>query len=89
MTTVPSGESIKLALVVVMFIGAANQDATREQRNRLRDEAIPPLRDPSLTPGQAWEKAVRTAAAIMGPAWSPSGEWDEWITALIGEGASS
>jgi hypothetical protein len=87
--TTPSAGAIKRALVVVMFVGAANQDATQEQRARLRDEALPPLKDEALTPGQAYEKTVRTTAAIMGPDWRPTGVWDEWITALLDEAATS
>lgn len=87
--TTPTAGAISRALLVVMFIGAANQDATPEQRARLRGEALPPLKDETLTAAQAYEKTVRTAAAIMGPDWRPRGEWDEWITALLREAATS
>lgn len=84
-----SAAAIRRSLAVVMFVGAANADATREQRSRLRDEALPPLKDEALTPGQAYEKTIRITAAIMGPDWRPNGEWEDWILALIGEGAPS
>lgn len=89
MTTTPSADSIRRALAVVMFVGAANADATREQRNQLRDQALPPLKDSSLTPSQAYEKTVRRTAAIMGPAWRPNGEWEDWLLALLDEAATS
>lgn len=89
MTTTPSADSIRRALAVVMFVGVANSDATREQRHRLRDEALPPLKDPALTPAQAYEKTVRRTAAIMGPAWRPNGEWEDWLLAMVAEGAGS
>lgn len=89
MTTTPSADSIRRALTVVMFVGAANADATIEQRARLRDEALPPLKDDALTPGEAYRKTVTTAAAIMGPAWRPKGEWETWLLALLDEAAAS
>lgn len=89
MTTTPSADSIRRALAVVMFVGAANADATIEQRTRLRNEALPPLKDDALTPGEAYQKTVTTTAAIMGPTWRPKGEREDWLLALLDEAAAS
>lgn len=70
------------ALVVVMFVGAANADATPEQREQLK-EAITPLRDQDLTASEAYKAVVYGVADVMGPHWRPRGEWEEWITALL------
>lgn len=70
------------ALTVVMFVGAANADASPDQRALLKD-AIKPLRDDSLTPSEAYVAVVLGTAEVMGPDWRPTGQWDEWITALL------
>lgn len=81
-----SSQAVGAAMAVVMFVGAANDDAGPEQRARLR-EAIKPLEDESLTASQAYETVMRQTVEIMGPDWRPSGEWDEWITALLADGS--
>lgn len=80
-----SVDPIRRAMVVLMFVGAANADATPEQRARLRDEVLPPLRDESIPARDAYVRAARVVVDVMGPEWRPAGEWDEWITALLGE----
>lgn len=75
--------SIAPALLVVMFVGAANADATPEQRERLRT-TVSFLRDRSLTASEAYVKAVKHTAEVMGPDWRPKGEWDETITNILG-----
>jgi hypothetical protein len=72
------------ALTVVMFVGAANSDATPEQRTQLKD-AIAPLSDKSIPASDAYAQVIRRTADVMGPEWRPSGEWAEWITALLEE----
>lgn len=72
-----------LGLLVVMFIGAANADATNEQRARLRDEVLPVLGDQDTPPRQAMANAVLLTGEIMGSKWRPKGEWEEWITNLL------
>lgn len=79
---------LKSPMLVVMFIGAANADATPQQRLRLKAEALPPLRDETLTAAEAYVRAVKTTAEIMGSDWRPTGEWDETITAILGWGRS-
>lgn len=76
---------MRAALLVLAFIGSATSEATPEQRDRLRHETLPPLYDETLPASEAYEKAIRTTAEIMGTDWRPKGEWDSWITALLEE----
>lgn len=75
--------TMQTAFLVVLFIGAANKDATLEQRGRLRDEALPILKD-TPDPREAMAGAVLKTSEIMGPEWRPEGEWDEAITNVLG-----
>jgi hypothetical protein len=75
--------SIQTGFLVVLFIGAANKDATPEQRARLKTEALPILRD-TPDPKEAMASAVLKTAEVMGPEWRPAGEWDEAITNVLG-----
>lgn len=77
--------SVASGLLVTLFIGAANADASADQCGRLRDEVLPILRDPDTPPRQAMVDAVRHAAVVMGPDWRPTGEWDGWVTAILDE----
>jgi hypothetical protein len=70
-------------MLVVLFIGAANKDATPEQRERLKEEALPVLRD-TPDPREAMAAACLKTADIMGSDWRPAGEWDEAITNVLG-----
>ena len=71
------------ALLVVMFVGAANKDASPEQRARLKHEALPLLRD-TPDPREAMVNVVLKTAEVMGEDWRPTGEWDEAITNILG-----
>lgn len=71
-------------LLVVLYVGAANADATAQQRARLKAEVLPTIKDPQTPPSEAMAQAVRLTAQIMGPDWQPKGEWDDWITSLLG-----
>lgn len=75
-------QALSKALLVVMFVGAANADATPAQREQLKD-AIDPLRDQTLTASEAYKAVVYGTADVMGPTWRPRGEWEAWITALL------
>lgn len=83
-----NADAIRRAMIVVLFVGAATSDASPEQRERLKAEALPPLYDKALKPGNAYKACVLATAAVMGPDWRPRGEWDEWIVALL-DGAGS
>lgn len=76
---------MKAALMVIAVVGAANSEATEEQRDRLREEALPPLSDKSLPASEAYAAVVRKTGEIMGPGWRPKGEWDDWLVALLSE----
>lgn len=61
------------ALAFTMYLGAANWDATPDQRVRLRAAVLPLLPQYKIDGDTGpVEGAVR---AVMGPQWSPSGEW--------------
>lgn len=75
-------DAMGAALTVVMFVGAANADATPAQREQLKT-AIEPFKDKDLTASEAYAAVIRGTADIMGPAWRPRGEWDAWITRLL------
>jgi hypothetical protein len=80
---VDAGE-IGRALTMVAFIGCALKDGDAGQRARLRDEALPMLRDTS-NPMQ-W--VVERVFDIMGPEWNPvaTGDgWGEWLEKLLAE----
>lgn len=80
-----SETGFQVGLLVVLFIGAANADATLAQRRRLKDEVLPILGDRATPPRQAMVDAVRHTAVVMGPNWRPTGEWDTWITSILEE----
>lgn len=69
-----SGEALSRALAFVMFAGAAKEDATPDQRDRLR-KVIPPLLD-HYKAGRIQEDDVRRAIRkIMGQDWRPGPKW--------------
>jgi len=80
-------EAMRRAMIVIAFVGAAAADATPAQRSLLRDDALPPLRDPELSAAQAYEKTLRTTGRIMGKDWRPAGEWEDWLLSLLGDPA--
>jgi hypothetical protein len=75
--------SFQTGFLVVLFVGAANKDATPEQRTRIKEEALPILRD-TPDPRDAMATTVLKIAEIMGEEWRPEGEWDEAITNVLG-----
>lgn len=83
MTTPPiSTGAIARAMVLLTWVGAANHDATPEQRAQLR-EVIRVLRDDSVPTAKAYEQVIRETAAVMGPDWRPTGEWAAQIESLM------
>jgi len=72
-------DALGSAMSVVLFIGSANAMATPEQRQRMKDEALPPLHDKSLSASQAYRAAMEKTIEIMGPDWVPG---DEWLTVI-------
>jgi hypothetical protein len=81
----PEIVGIGSALVLVMFVAAANDDATDEQRARLK-KCLAPLKDEALTASESYVAVIRGTARIMGPTWRPQGEWADWIDRLLEEG---
>lgn len=68
-------------LMIVMLFAAAQADADAAQRIRLRDEGVPMLRDHSNP--LVW--VVEKVLAIMGPEWTPTGEYGAYIDKLIAD----
>jgi hypothetical protein len=66
------------ALAFTTYVGAANWDATPEQRAALRDQVVPLLK---AFKEDGKEEAVFTAIRhVMGAAWRPSGDWAETLS---------
>lgn len=70
-----------------LYIGAAHNDATPDQRELLRAK-LPPYLDRIRNDDPAvWKPAVedllKAVNAVMGPDWGPTGEFDEWIRKLL------
>lgn len=85
MAGAPSLGVIQASLLVLHFIGAANAGASEEQRERLRTEVLPLMKDESLTASEAYKAACEKAQEIRGADWEPEGEWAVAINALLGE----
>lgn len=77
-------EAVRRALLAVMFIGAASNDATPAQRLALQEEVLPVLQNPHFNAGDAMAQAILDTQSVMGAPWKPTGEWDDWILALLG-----
>lgn len=67
-------------LALVMFIGAARADADPAQRDRLKAEIPPLLKE--YRRGDSPETVLLRVVEIMGPQWQPTGEWATWINGL-------
>lgn len=76
-------EAMHRMLVLLALFGAARKDATPEQVDRLKAQALPMLRDHS-NPLQ-W--VVEKVFEIMGPGWDPlaTHEFGPWLTQLLAE----
>jgi hypothetical protein len=72
--------SLADGLAFTLWVGAANADATPEQRRRIQD-SIPIALEHYVVDGD--EMPVRTIIQIvMGPDWKPTGEWADFIASL-------
>lgn len=75
--------SFTSSLALTLYVGAANHDATPEQRQRLRETVMPEMRQVYAPTGD--ESTVRAAVLeVMGADWAPSGDWKRQIDALEG-----
>lgn len=72
-------------LAVTLFVASAMRTATPEQRERIRAEALPPLKDRSLTASEAYRATLTRTLEIMGPDWDLDAETRAWIKAFIGD----
>lgn len=73
-----TGVNLVPHLTVLMVFGAARADATPEQLERLRNEALPAMRDHSVS----YRDVVGLVFSIMGPRWAPDDEWLAQVQAL-------
>lgn len=77
-------------LSFTLYVGAANADATPDQRDQLRERLGPllPLIK-SSNPG-VWRPAaadiLNAIGEVMGPDWRPRDEWNDQIKLLLTEG---
>lgn len=77
-------EVLRGTLILLQFAGAANADASPEQRARLKP-LVDLLRDKSLTVSESYRAFGEGIIEVMGPDWAPSGEWAEYIDVLMAE----
>lgn len=79
-------DAVTRALAFVMFVGAAREDASPDQRHRL-GVVVPPLLK-AYKAGEVEEETIRRAVRkIMGREWRPSARWREgfWGDAIDGQ----
>lgn len=84
---------MRAGMLVILFVGAADADATEQQRVRLRDEVRAALDDQSVSSREAMVNAARLTTEVMGTEWRPDGwaaSWDSWLAGfLAGENTDS
>ena len=80
----PAQTEVSLApsMALVLYVGAAMDTATPDQRAELRS-VLGILKDDSLTADQAYDQARRKVQEVMGEEWRPVGKWDEQIRAFL------
>lgn len=80
-----SGEALAESLALVMYMAAAREDATPEQREQLKMVLVQlgPLYKAGQVQPEAWRRAVQK---IMGQAWRPSQKWRQgfWADRIDG-----
>lgn len=77
-------DEIGRALTLLAFFTCAIADGDREQRQRIKDEALPMMRDHSNP--MSW--VVERVFDIMGEGWNPTkveGGHGEWLNKLLAE----
>jgi len=77
----PEKRTLGGAMAFVLFVGAANADATPEKRKQLR-ERLTPLLETYRTEGNP-KPILEAVIDIMGPDWEPHGEWATAIDAML------
>lgn len=74
------GKDFSKTLAFVMVFGAAMNDATPEQRERMREEVAPMLEQ--FKEDGKTRPILYKVREIMGQRWDPSGEYGEYLTLL-------
>ena len=82
--TAPDPTGVAAAMAVTLFVGCAVHDADESQKKRIKEKALPFLEDMSLPASEAYRKVMETVRDILGPGWSPHGEWLDNINSLLG-----
>lgn len=75
-------KSIAKSMKVVLTVGAAQADATPEQREQLQLRLVPYVQSNAYIKLGREEPIWAIIKDIMGRDWTPSGEWAERLAAL-------
>ncbi|AVO25166.1 hypothetical protein KHQ84_gp176 [Rhodococcus phage Finch] len=75
-------KSLAKSMKIVLTVGAAQQEATPEQREQLKTRLLPYVQSDAYVKLGREEPIWAMLADIMGRDWKPSGEWAEHLAAL-------
>lgn len=77
-----NARSIAKSMKIVLTVGAAQSDATPEQRDQLKLRLVPYVQSNAYVKLGREEPIWAMLKDIMGRDWTPSGEWAEHLAAL-------
>ena len=76
-------------LGMLQLFGDAARQGTEEQRERIKGECLPILRDRRMPYAEAVAVAMERLGEIMGPEWRLQPETARFLDSLLGDGSST